>query len=115
MVATQKEPARWSQGNRKSVGILYVKWDFSISLNGVFRTEKLTAERRAAEAEIQERLRKFQIVDPELLVIDDFEDVIEEPEFIELTPDHRARINAALHGPLDQVNTELNRWLTHWK
>ncbi|KAM7350486.1 ulp1 [Cochliomyia hominivorax] len=66
-------------------------------------TEKLTAERRAAEAEIQERLRKFQIVDPELLVVDDFEDVIEEPEFVELTQEHRARINAAICGPLDQV------------
>ena len=67
------------------------------------RTEKLTAERRAAEAEIQERLRKFQIVDPELLVVDDFEDVVEEPEFIELTQEQRARINAAICGPPDQV------------
>lgn len=68
-------------------------------------TEKLTAERRAAEAEIQERLRKFQIVDPELLVIDDFEDAIEEPEFVELKQEHRARINAAICGPLDQVQS----------
>lgn len=72
-------------------------------LNFSFRAEKISAERRAAEAEIRERLRKFQIVDPELLVVDDFEDAIEEPEFVELTQQHRARINAAICGPPDQV------------
>ncbi|XP_013118762.2 uncharacterized protein LOC106095877 isoform X2 [Stomoxys calcitrans] len=64
--------------------------------------DKLTLERRAAEAEIQERLRKFQIVDPDLLVVDDFEDVLE-PEFVELTQQHVERINAAIRGPLDTV------------
>ncbi|XP_075154447.1 ulp1 [Haematobia irritans] len=65
--------------------------------------EKLASERRAAEAEIQERLRKFQIVDPELLVVDDFADLVPEPEFVELTPQHVDRINAAIRGPPDQV------------
>uniref|UniRef100_A0A1A9W680 Ubiquitin-like protease family profile domain-containing protein n=1 Tax=Glossina brevipalpis TaxID=37001 RepID=A0A1A9W680_9MUSC len=65
--------------------------------------EKLAAERRAAEAEIQERLRTFQIVDPELLVIDDFEEPVVEEELIELTQEHHTRINAAICGPPDQV------------
>ncbi|XP_061396610.1 uncharacterized protein LOC133332243 [Musca vetustissima] len=65
--------------------------------------EKLASERKAAEADIQERLRNFQIVDPVLFVVDDFEDVEPEPEFVELTPEHRARINASICGPLDQV------------
>lgn len=67
--------------------------------------EKLTAERRAAELEMHERLRKIQIVDPDLLVIDDFPEpeVEEEPEFIELTPEHQARIKAAVIGSPDQV------------
>lgn len=69
------------------------------------RAEKLSAERKAAEAEIQERLRKFQIVDPELLIVDDFEDLIPEPEFVELTEAHRARINASVYGgPPDQAS-----------
>uniref|UniRef100_A0A0A1WRA7 Sentrin-specific protease 1 n=1 Tax=Zeugodacus cucurbitae TaxID=28588 RepID=A0A0A1WRA7_ZEUCU len=67
--------------------------------------EKLTAERRAAELEMHERLRKIQIVDPELLVIDDFPEpeVEEEPEFIELTQEHQNRIKAAVMGSPDQV------------
>ncbi|XP_011214028.2 uncharacterized protein LOC105233605 isoform X2 [Bactrocera dorsalis] len=67
--------------------------------------EKLTAERRAAELEMHERLRKIQIVDPDLLVIDDFPEpeVEEEPEFIELTPEHQARIKAAVIGSSDQL------------
>uniref|UniRef100_W8AV12 Sentrin-specific protease 1 n=1 Tax=Ceratitis capitata TaxID=7213 RepID=W8AV12_CERCA len=67
--------------------------------------EKLTAERRAAELEMQERLRKIQIVDPDLLVIDDFPEPVieEEPEFIDLTPEHQNRIKAAVMGPPDQV------------
>ncbi|XP_073834403.1 ulp1 [Musca autumnalis] len=65
--------------------------------------EKLASERKAAEADIQERLRNFQIVDPVLFVVDDFEDVEPEPEFVELTPEHRTRIKAAVCGPLDQV------------
>uniref|UniRef100_T1PC08 Ulp1 protease family protein n=1 Tax=Musca domestica TaxID=7370 RepID=T1PC08_MUSDO len=65
--------------------------------------EKLALERKAAEADIQERLRNFQIVDPGLFVVDDFEDVEPEPEFVELTPEHRSRINASVCGPLDQV------------
>ncbi|XP_039959637.1 uncharacterized protein LOC126759632 isoform X2 [Bactrocera neohumeralis] len=67
--------------------------------------EKLTAERRAAEFEMHERLRKIQIVDPDLLVIDDFPEpeVEEEPEFIELTPEHQARIKAAVIGSSDQL------------
>ncbi|XP_036319126.1 uncharacterized protein LOC118733707 isoform X2 [Rhagoletis pomonella] len=67
--------------------------------------EKLTAERRAAELEMQDRLRKIQIVDPDLLVIDDFpvQEVEEEPEFVELTPEYQARIKEAIIGPPDQV------------
>uniref|UniRef100_A0A0K8VAE8 Sentrin-specific protease 1 n=1 Tax=Bactrocera latifrons TaxID=174628 RepID=A0A0K8VAE8_BACLA len=67
--------------------------------------EKLTAERRAAELEMHERLRKIQIVDPDLLVIDDFPEpeVEEEPEFIELTPEHQAHIKAAVIGSSDQL------------
>lgn len=68
------------------------------------RVEKLALERKAAEADIQERLRNFQIVDPGLFVVDDFEDVEPEPEFVELTPEHRSRINASVGGPLDQVS-----------
>lgn len=87
----------------QSAFVFCSEFNLSVILYFTHRTEKLTAERRAAEAEIQERLRKFQIVDPELLVVDDFEDVVEEPEFIELTQEHRARINAAICGPPDQV------------
>ncbi|XP_067641015.1 uncharacterized protein Ulp1 isoform X3 [Eurosta solidaginis] len=67
--------------------------------------EKLTAERRAAELEMQDRLRKIQIVDPDFLVIDDFPipEVEEEPEFVELTPEYQAKIKAAIIGPPDQV------------
>ncbi|XP_053950602.1 uncharacterized protein LOC128858391 isoform X1 [Anastrepha ludens] len=67
--------------------------------------EKLTSERRAAELEMHERLRKIQIVDPDLLVIDDFPEpeIEEEPEFIELTPEYQARIKEAIVGPPDQV------------
>uniref|UniRef100_A0A1A9UZJ2 Ubiquitin-like protease family profile domain-containing protein n=1 Tax=Glossina austeni TaxID=7395 RepID=A0A1A9UZJ2_GLOAU len=65
--------------------------------------EKFSAARRAAEAEIQERLRTFQIVDPELLVIDDFEEPVAEAELIELTQEHNTRVNAAICGPTDQV------------
>lgn len=81
-----------------------MKYIYFNNFNSHLRAEKLTEERRAAEAEIQERLRKFQIVDPELLVVDDFEDLEPEPEFVELTPECRARINAAICGPPDQVS-----------
>uniref|UniRef100_A0A1A9VXV3 Uncharacterized protein n=1 Tax=Glossina austeni TaxID=7395 RepID=A0A1A9VXV3_GLOAU len=52
--------------------------------------EKFSAARRAAE--IQERLRTFQIVDPEVLVIDDVEEPVGETELIELTQEHNTRL-----------------------
>lgn len=64
----------------------------------------MAADRLAAEAEIQEHFRRIKIVNPELLVVDDFEGLIEEPEFVELTAQHRAAINAAICGPPDQVS-----------
>lgn len=66
--------------------------------------EELSAETRDKEREMHQRLRDLQIVDPDLIVIDDFPEEDEEPEYPVLTPEHEAIIkNAAFGGPADQM------------
>lgn len=66
--------------------------------------EELSAETRDKEKEMQQRLKDLQIVDPELIIIDDFPEEEEEPEYPVLTPEHEAIIKTAVFGgPPDQM------------
>lgn len=66
--------------------------------------EAAAAKTRDMEKEMQMRLRQLQIVDPDLVVIDDFPEEEEEPEFPVLTPEHEAIIkNAVFGGSADQM------------
>ncbi|XP_055910942.1 sentrin-specific protease 1 isoform X2 [Eupeodes corollae] len=66
--------------------------------------EELSAETRDKEKEMQDRLKELQIVDPDLIIVDDFPEGEEEPEFPAITPEHEAIIKGALFGgPPDQM------------
>lgn len=55
------------------------------------------------ESEIRDSLSNVHIIDPELIVLDDFADVEVEPEFIEFNKQQKDIIESALRGPPDQV------------